>query len=514
MAIDDVCLSIRNLGKVYNVPVLKGINLDIARGEIHGLVGENGAGKSTLINILAGLVERNGGDIRVYGRDYQPTTANDAFGAGVSFAAQELCVIENLSVTENISLRSLPTRHGVIDRRASESLAREMLKKVGLQDITPESPAGELSLGARQLVEIARAITGDCRVLMLDEPTAALTSQQADTLHALIRELAGGGATIIYVSHRLDDVLNIAHRVTVLRDGSVVSTTATAEMTTAELVEQMTGGHVEPDRYSGRQPVTNKSVLSATDIATRHLPNPVSLELRAGEILGVAGLAGAGKSELLSALFGLDAVTSGCVRRYIKSNPVDIAGPLGAVRASMGYVGEDRRTMGIFPGQSVLNNMMLPDLAGSPARAIRRLEEESSGEHLRQRLSIQCDSMEQDIQQLSGGNQQKVLIARWLNCEANVLLLDEPTRGVDVGTKFSIHALFSELATQGKSLIIASSELDELMAVCDRILVLSNRRMAGVFDRSRWSEQEILSAAFSAYSILTDSTAHSSLAQA
>ena len=170
--------------------------------------------------------------------------------------------------------------------------------------------------------------------------------------------------------------------------------------------------------------------------------------------------------------------------------------------------------MGIFPGQSVLNNMMLPDLAGSPARAIRRLEEESSGEHLRQRLSIQCDSMEQDIQQLSGGNQQKVLIARWLNCEANVLLLDEPTRGVDVGTKFSIHALFSELTTQGKSLIIASSELDELMAVCDRILVLSNRRMAGIFDRSRWSEQEILSAAFSAYSILTDSTTHSSLAQA
>ncbi len=510
---DAARLAIRNLGKTYNVAVLRDVNLALRRGEVHGLVGENGAGKSTLINILAGLVAPDSGDISLDGQGYEPHSAGDAFAAGVSFTAQELSIIETLSVAENIGLRRLPSRGGVIRRSALQDNARRLLDEVGLGDIPLDTPAGELSLGERQLVEIARAIGRDCRILMLDEPTAALTSQQAATVHGLIRSLAAKGSTVIYVSHRLDDVLDVCDRVTVLRDGVIVSTHASSALDTAGLVAEMSGDHVEVVSAESPQCGAGQLALSTSGLRTRQLPHAIDLELRPGEIVGIAGLAGAGKSELLSALFGLDGRTSGQVRRHIDNEVTEIREPGGAVRAGIGYLGEDRRTMGIFPGRSVLDNMMLPDLARHPMRRIDSGAERMDGETLRERLSIQCDSLAQDIRELSGGNQQKVLIARWLECGAEVLLLDEPTRGVDVATKFAIHALFTRLAGDGKSLLIASSELDELMAICDRILVMSNRRMVGAFDRRAWSEQDILAAAFSEYSGRGNSSGHARTAR-
>lgn len=511
---DTPRLAIRNLGKAYNVPVLRDVSLELHRGEIHGLVGENGAGKSTLINILAGLVELDSGDISLDGQRYAPASVGAAFSAGVSFAAQEPSVIETLSVAENIGLRGLPSRGGVIRRDELADAARRLLDSVGLSSIATSTPAGDLSLGERQLVEIARAICADCRVLMLDEPTAALTSQQAATVHELIRSLAAKGSAVIYVSHRLDDVLDVCDRVTVLRDGVIVSTHASTELDTASLVAEMSGGHVETVSGYSLRGGKRQPALSATGLRSRHLPHAIDLELCPGEVVGIAGLAGAGKSELLSALFGHDRRTSGQVLRHVDNGSGEIRDPGGAVRAGIGYLGEDRRTMGIFPGRSVLDNMMLPDLARHPIRIIDGRAERADGEALRDRLSIQCDSLAQDIRQLSGGNQQKVLIARWLECGAEVLMLDEPTRGVDVATKFAIHALFTKLAGDGKSLLIASSELDELMTICDRILVMSNRRMVGSFDRDEWSERDLLSAAFSAYGRRQDSTGRAGTAPA
>jgi len=495
----NVRLSIRNLGKAFSVPVLKGVSIGIAQGEIHALVGENGAGKSTLINILAGLVAPDAGEVLIDGERYSPANAGEAFAAGVSFAAQELCIIETLSVAENIGLRALPARGGVIARASLEGLARRLLDKAGLQQASPSLSAGELSLGEKQLVEIARAISSPCRLLMLDEPTAALTSQQTETVHGLIRELAANGTAIIYVSHRLDDVLNIADRVTVLRDGKVVSTTASVDLDTDALVARMSGDRIESviDREASTH--DKRPSLSAIALTTEQLPQRIDLDLAPGEIVGIAGLAGAGKSELLAALFGLHGTTGGEVRRQVGDEAVSIVEPGQAVRAGIGYLGEDRRSMGIFPGQSVLNNMMLPNLDQRPLSIRDGSAERRNTENLRRLLSIQYQSPDQDIRQLSGGNQQKVLLARWLNCGAAVLLLDEPTRGVDVATKFAIHGLFGKLRSDGKTLLIASSELDELMAVCDRIMVMSDRHLVGGFRRGHWSEHEILAAAFSKY---------------
>lgn len=493
-------LSIGNLDKAFAAPVLKGVNLTIGRGEVHAIVGENGAGKSTLVNILAGNLRKDGGEISLDGNRYEPQGPRDSYANGIACAAQELSSIETLSVAENIALSALPQRKFVIDRRALNAKASALLQRVGLQNIDPTSSTEALSLADRQLLEFAKAISFDCRLLVLDEPTAALTAPQADHLHSIVAELAAAGTSIIYISHRLDDVLSIADNVSVLRDGELVVTTSTQQTSVADLVQEMTGRDQTTSTEHRDRAGDAAVVLDVTDLTTRELPHAIDLTFKTAEIVGVAGLAGAGRSELLSALFGLVPLTGGTVSRVNSGTEHPVLNAGQAVRSGLAYLGEDRQSMGLFPGQSLLANMMVPGSGDTKTlQIIDNKKEKVDAARLVAKLAIRCNNLGQDIRQLSGGNQQKALIARWLHRDSDILLLDEPTRGVDVGTKNAIYDLLISLRQKGKTIIMASSEIDELTTVCDRILVLSDRKLVRSFDRKDFSEQDILAAAFSEF---------------
>lgn len=497
---EPALLSISNLDKAFAAPVLTGVSLAIARGEIHAIVGENGAGKSTLVNILAGNIRKDGGEIFLDGDIYEPGGPRDSYAAGIGCAAQELSSIETLSVAENIALRALPRNRFVIDQGALKAKAQKLMQRVGLQNVDPTAPAESLSLADRQLLEIAKAISFDCRLLVLDEPTAALTAPQADHLHSIVADLAAAGTSIIYISHRLDDVLNVADNVSVLRDGNLVLTTSTKQASVPDLVKAMTG-RIQTASTEQRDRVSDVAVvLEATDLTSVDLPHAINLAFESGEIAGLAGLAGAGRSELLSALFGLAPLTGGTVRRMNNGTENAVLNAGQAVRNGIAYLGEDRQSMGLFPGQSLLANMMVPGPVDT--KKLQRIDhkrEREEGARLVEKLLIRCDNLAQDIRQLSGGNQQKALIARWLHLDSDILLLDEPTRGVDVGTKNAIYDLLMSLRQKGKTIIMASSEIDELTTVCDRILVLSDRKLVRSFERKDFSEQDILAAAFSEF---------------
>ena len=494
----EIRLAIRHLDKTFAAPVLRDIGLNIAAGEVHALVGENGAGKSTLVNILAGLVRKDAGEIRLDGELYEPRSAKDGLNAGVSMASQELGVVDALSVAENIALRELPQSRYIVDRRSLESEARTLLERVGLADLSPDAPAASLSVGERQLVELARAVRRPCRLLILDEPTAALNDAEARRVHAIVRDLAGGGVSIIYISHRLRDVLDVANRVTVLRDGQVAASSLAAELSVPQMVELMTGS-TATTLEENSPPLAGRCLLRVTCAATAELPHPIDLSCRAGEILGVAGLAGAGKSELTRMLFGLEPLTAGSVVRYVDDQPVEVTRSPEAIEAGMGYLADDRRVGGIFPGLSVLDNLMIPGPVEGSVFRVRGPEERLQAESLIDSMAVRCEGIDQDISELSGGNQQKTLIARWMYRDTRVLILDEPTRGIDVGTKHRIYRLLLKLARQERAVVVASSEIEELMTIADRILVMSNRYVAGEFTRGAWSEGEIVAAAFQEY---------------
>ncbi|MEM9209764.1 MAG: sugar ABC transporter ATP-binding protein, partial [Pseudomonadota bacterium] len=355
---DDARLVIQNLNKAYAAPVLTDVNLAVQKGEIHALVGENGAGKTTLVNILAGLTETNSGVIRLNGRAYAPEKPTDAFAAGVSFAAQELSIIDTLNVAENVQLRRLPRRRGVVDRRKLDHQARDMLALVGLDNVAPARQAAALSLAQRQLLEIAKALAGNPTLLLLDEPTAALNAGQAARVHGILRERANDGASIIYISHRLNDVLDIADTVSVLRDGQVVATRPPSAYSVDKLVSLMAGEALEHTTRAAGQKGDVR--IRAEGVTTARLPWPINLSAHDGEITGLAGLAGAGRSELLHALFGLDARTGGTVTKRCADSDVAIIHAADAVKSGIALVGEDRQSMGLFEGQSVRVNMMLP----------------------------------------------------------------------------------------------------------------------------------------------------------
>jgi ribose transport system ATP-binding protein len=496
-----VRLDVNNLNKSFSVPVLDGVSLRIACGEVHAIVGENGAGKSTLVNILAGLLAKDSGEMFLDGNPYDPSDAKDAFNHGVSFVAQELSTIGTLTAAENISIRELPRRHSVILRDELNSRAMRLLARVGLEQVSPTALASELSLAECQLLELAKALTTDCRLLVLDEPTSALSAPQAERIHEIVAELAAAGTSIVYISHRLDDVLRISDTVTILRDGQVVASVEAGELSVTSMMQQMAGRDMQkPFRPSGRQK-ENPVVLEVNDITTGKLPSRIRFSCHAGEIVGIAGLTGSGRSELLDALFGLQPLTGGSVSRCIAEQKHEIRRASQAISHGVGYLGEDRQAMSLFHGKSVLVNITLPGLPGLSSRIgiVDRARELAAGSRVAEKLAIRCTGLHQEIDQLSGGNQQKALIARWLLCDSEIFLLDEPTRGIDVGTKNAIYELLFELQERDKTILISSSEIEELMTVCDRILVLSNRKLVKEFVRDHWSEAEILAAAFAGF---------------
>lgn len=491
-------LSIRNLNKSFSAPVLNNIELNVARGEVRAIVGENGAGKSTLVNILAGNLQKDSGELSMDSVPYEPSRPTDSFDVGISCVAQELSIVDTLSVAENIGLRSLPNTRSVVRTDELNRQARCLLKRVGLAHISPVTAAGRLGLAERQLLELAKALAFECRLLILDEPTSALTHEQADRLHGIVAELAADGTSIIYISHRLVDVLQVSDTVTILRDGQVVATAATDLISTADMMEKMTGRVQDAGEKASGSAILNEPALELDSVTTAALPHAISFACHRGEIVGIAGLAGSGRSELLEAVFGLTSLTGGSIDRCSESGKLQIRNASQAVKAGIGFVGEDRQAMGLFPGQSVLTNITLPGLSAlaSSLGLVNQKREIAAGTDLVDKLSIKCDSVWQSIEQLSGGNQQKALIARWLQRDSEIFLLDEPTRGVDIGTKNALYDLMFEMQSRGKTILIASSEIDELMAVCDRILVLSDRKLVKIFERGDWSETAILAAAF------------------
>ncbi len=495
---------LQGVGKAYSgTTVLEGVSLDLQAGEVMALTGENGAGKSTLSKILCGLVDQSQGSMQLDGQPFTPTSRRDAEHHGVRMVMQELGLIPTLSVAENLLLGRLPHHLGWLDRAAIRQLAVAQLAKIGMTAIDPDTPVAALGIGQQQMVEIARNLQDGARVLVLDEPTAMLTPNETEHLFQQIALLKAQGVALVYVSHRLEELQRIADRVAVLRDGRLVDVRPMAGVREHELVERMVGHAVQDNE--GRPRRTRGALrLSAHNMQRGKVVRGVSLDLYAGEIMGLAGLVGSGRTELVRLLFGADRADAGEIRLHAAQGAgVDAhvtpnwRSPVDAIRAGIGLVTEDRKSQGLLLPQSIRANTTLAGM-GKVARGgwLQRAQESDVARHFIDRLRIRSRGPEQAVSTLSGGNQQKVVFARWLHQPCDVLLLDEPTRGVDVGARADIYHEVDRMCDDGKAVLMVSSDLRELMAMCDRIGVMHNGQLVAVFERGQWTDQQLLAAAF------------------
>jgi ribose transport system ATP-binding protein len=495
----DGLLRLTGVEKRYATPVLSDLHFDLREGEIHALMGANGAGKSTLARIVCGLTAPDRGVMTLGERRYAPRGRRDAQEAGVQVVMQELNLVPSLTVAENLFFADLPRRFGFVSSASLRARAIEALTTVGLATLDPRTPASNLGVGHQQLVALAAALAHPCRILVLDEPTAALTDPEIDLLFDRLRRLRTAGIAILYISHRFEEIRRISDRITVLRDGRVVGTRAAADASMTDIVRLMVGERaVDAFHRVNRSP--GDVALRVEGLTRGQQIRNVSFEVRHGEILGLAGLVGSGRTATLRAIFGADRTDAGRVSRG-QGKPLTIHGPSDAVKAGIGMIPEDRRAHAVLHSQSIRTNMTLAGLSDL-ARGrcwIDDAREARAADGLRVRLDVRSQSIDQPAGELSGGNQQKVVIARWLLRDCDVLLFDEPTRGIDVAAKIAVYGLLNELADRGKALVVVSSELSELTALCDRIAVLSAGRLVKVFKRPDWSEEAILEAAFGEY---------------
>jgi ribose transport system ATP-binding protein len=484
------------------VQALCDVQFDLKKGEVHALVGENGAGKSTLVRIVAGVERPDSGHMLLNEQSYQPQSRADAERHGIRMVMQELHLVANLTVAENIFIENLPSKFGFINYQKLNRAAREIMQEVGLADIRPSVPVRSLGVGQQQMVEIAAGLSQSCRILALDEPTASLTDKEVELLFDQIRKLKAQGVGIIYISHRIEEVIHIADRVTVLRDGKVVSTHPTSQLDIADVIRMMVGRDLQhASAYGGRGVAeVGELALRVAGLTLGDKVKDVSFAVQRGEILGFAGLVGSGRTETMRALFGADRAESGEIYLHGSAEPAKIRNPHDAVRSGMAFLTEDRKGQGLLPALAVRQNISLARLWDLCRFGfISTSEERSMAKRYVDALSIRCASTEQTVGELSGGNQQKVVIAKWLFKNSDICIFDEPTRGIDVGAKFEIYRILADLAEKGKAIIFVSSDLKELMAVCDRIAVMSAGRLVATFGREEWSQEKIMSAAFSEY---------------
>jgi ribose transport system ATP-binding protein len=500
MSASDALLSVTGLHKSYAGPVLSDVAFDLRRGEVHVLVGENGAGKSTLTKIIAGLVAPEAGRMVLGGHPYLPRNRQEAERRGVRMVMQELNLLANLTVAESIFLERLPHRCGWINYRRLHAEARLLLERVGLGDLGPGRLVQTLGVGQQQLVEIAAGLSQRCEVLILDEPTAALTAPEIERLFAQIARLKAAGTAVVYISHRLEEVQRIADRISVLRDGRMVTTRPAASLTLDEMVRLMVGRELSqvfrrPTKPAGPVALRVHGLCRGTAI------RDVAFEARRGEILGFAGLMGSGRTETMRAIFGADRREAGEIYLHGSARPATIRSPRDAVRHRLALLTENRKEQGLLLPLSLRFNITLMALKQLSWAGgwIRAQPERAAAESWARRLTVRCRHIEQRALELSGGNQQKVVLAKWLFKDCEILIFDEPTRGIDVGARCEIYRLLGELADQGKALLVVSSDLPELLGLCDRIAVMSAGRLVATFARGEWSQDKIMAAALSGY---------------
>jgi ribose transport system ATP-binding protein len=491
-------LEIRDLTKEFpGVRALDSVSMTIRAGEVHALVGENGAGKSTLVKVLSGVERPDAGEMLLNGQPYLARTPQDALTAGIRVVYQELNLLTYLTIEENLSFEHLPAHHGLVDRRELRRRAVELLEEVGL-DVPPDTPVEELGIAQMQMVEIARALLTDARLLILDEPTATLTPREVDRLFEIIRKLTGQGIGVLFISHHLDEMKEIGDRVTVLRNGQWAATRDVSDISVAEVIELMVGRAMAEGFPFRAQVRLGEELLAVEGLTYRGNVEPVSLRVHAGEILGIAGLVGSGRTEAMRAIFGADRATGGVLR--VRGEPVHIREPRDAVRAGICLLTEDRKSQGLILDMTCAQNTTITRLDAVVQRGLLQTAREATEtEALIDALSIKAQSASQVVRFLSGGNQQKVVVAKWLFAESQILIFDEPTRGIDVGAKFEIYNLIWDLADRGKGIIVVSSDLPELLGICHRIVVFSKGAVVGELPREGFSEKAVLELAYRNY---------------
>jgi rhamnose transport system ATP-binding protein len=486
-------LTVSHVSKSFgSTRALRDVSFELQPGEIHSLVGENGAGKSTLIKVMSGLYPPDDGELHVGGERVQMHGPSDAQALGIACIYQEPLVFPDLTISENIfmgqKLGGRFVRWRELHRRAEAILGQLEV------DIDPRSVASSLTVGAQQAVEIAKAMSRDVRVLIMDEPTAALSAHEVRRLFRQVRRLAASGVAVLFVSHRLDEVFELSDRITVFRDGQHISTRTTAEVTEASLIRDMVGR--ELSEFFHRVPCERGAVALSVDALGREGSfQDVSFDVRAGEVLGFAGLVGSGRTEVAEAVFGVAPADSGTIR--VKGELVEIGGPRDALEHGIAYVSEDRRRLGLSMPQSVTSNITLAGLGKFVSRwgLVDRDAERRTAEQYRDRLAIRTPSLDTPVANLSGGNQQKVMLAKWLDLKPSVLILDEPTRGIDVGAKADVHELIGNLAAAGVAIILISSDLLEVLAMSDRVLVMREGHQMGTFEGDDLEQERIMMAA-------------------
>nr|WP_208620252.1 sugar ABC transporter ATP-binding protein [Brucella grignonensis] len=492
---NDTVLDIHDIAKSFGpVIALKRMNLTVRRGRVHTLLGENGAGKSTLMKILAGVFKPTSGSITLKGTSYAPKNPRDARSHGISIVFQELSLCRNLSVAENIFANNEPSRFGFIRNTELNAEADRLIDELGLP-IDVRAKVGDLSIAQRQLVEIAKGLSQPADVVILDEPTSSLSDSEAEILFSIIERLKARGTAVIYISHRMEEIMRLSDDITVVRDGEYVTTTEKSQTSIDKLIALMVGremNDIYPPREAPRPSANVPPILATKNLSVPGKFHDVSIDVKPGEVLGLFGLIGSGRSDVMKALFGMLQPTGEIM---LDEKPINLASPADAIRNGIAFVTENRKEEGLVLPHSVernINMVALGQLAG-PFGMMRSSAERSSAKAEVLRLAIKTASLDTIAGSLSGGNQQKIVLAKWLQMKPRILILDEPTRGVDVGAKFEIYRIIRELAANGAAILMVSSELPEVLGLSDRVVVMHNKHVAAVLDADGLTPETVMS---------------------
>lgn len=487
-------IEMHNIHKAFGKnTVLSGVSFDLVTGEVHALMGENGAGKSTLMNLLTGLYSLDQGTIQIDGKETAFKNPKEAEQHGIAFIHQELNIWPDMTVLENLFIgKEIYTKLGLLDTKKMKVLAQAQLDRLSV-NLSLDQEAGICSVGQKQMIEIAKALMTDAKVIIMDEPTAALTEREIEKLFQVIESLKKEGVSIVYISHRMEEIFAICDRITIMRDGKTVDTKAIPETNFHEVVKKMVGRELT-DRYPERTPSTGDIVLEVKQASRKGQFHDINFSVKAGEIVGVAGLMGAGRTEMMRSLFGLDPLDQGEI--WVHGKKALIKKPSDAVKLGIGFITEDRKDEGLMLDASIRENIGLPNLKSfSPKGLIDKKTEQDFVDLLIKRLTIKTASSDISARSLSGGNQQKVVIAKWIGIQPKVLILDEPTRGVDVGAKREIYQLMNELTDRGVAILMVSSELPEILGMSDRVLVIHEGTISGELDKTEATQERIMTLA-------------------